>query len=103
MEENKALEQTVEENRITLVDSQNEEYQFIVLDEIELDTKKYLALVSCDEKTDMGNEYDPGEANDVTIVRVGEVGGEMNLFAVNDAEELYAVAKIVEEKYGHLS
>ena len=67
MEENKALEQTVEENRITLVDSQNEEYEFIVLDEIEYDSKTYLALVSCDEKTDMGTEYDPGESNDVTV------------------------------------
>ena len=103
MEENKALEQTVEENRITLVDSQNEEYEFIVLDEIEYDSKTYLALVSCDEKTDMGNEYDPGEANDVTVVRVGEAGNEIKLFAVTDAEELYAVAKIVEERYGHLS
>lgn len=103
MEENKVLEQTVEENRVTLVDSQNEEYQFIVLDEIEYNSQTYLALVSCDEKTDMGNEYDPGESNDVTIVRVGEIGGETNLFAVNDAEELYAVAKIVEEKFGHLS
>lgn len=102
MEENKTLEQAVEENRITLVDSQNEEYEFIVLDEIEYDSKTYLALVSCDEKTDMGNEYDPGESNDVTIVRVGEIGGETNLFAVSDAEELYAVAKLVEERYGHL-
>ena len=103
MEENKVLEQTVEENRITLVDSQNEEYEFIVLDEIEYDSKTYLALVSCDEKTDMGNEYDPGESNDVTVVRVGEAGNERTLFAVTDAEELYAVAKIVEERYGHLS
>ena len=103
MEENKVLEQTVEENRITLVDSQNEEYEFIVLDEIEHDSKTYLALVSCDEKTDMGNEYDPGESNDVTVVRVGEAGNERTLFAVTDAEELYAVAKIVEERYGHLS
>lgn len=97
------LEETVENDRITLVDSNNEEYEFIILEELEYKSRTYLALVSCDEKTDMGNDHDPGEANDITIVRVGEAENEKTLYAVTDAEELYAVGKIIEEKYGHLS
>lgn len=97
------LEESVETQRITLVDSNNEEYEFLVLDELEYHGNTYLALVSCDEKTDMGNEFDPGESNDVTVVRVGKAGQEKTLFAVTDAEELYAVGKMIEERYGHLS
>lgn len=96
------LEHAVEQQRITLVDSQNEEYQFIILEELEYQSNTYLALVSCDEKTDMGNEYDPGEANDITIVRVVQMGEETIMTAVTDAEELYAVGKLVEAHYGHL-
>ncbi|MGN0159540.1 MAG: DUF1292 domain-containing protein [Brotaphodocola sp.] len=101
--EEKQLEERVEMQRITLVDSTDEAYDFLILDELEYHGNTYLALVSCDEKTDTGNEYDPGEANDVTIVRVGGSGQEKTLFAVTDAEELYAVGKMVEERFGHLS
>lgn len=96
------LEENVEMQRITLVDSSNEEYEFLILDELEYNGNTYLALVSCDEKTDTGNEYDPGEGNDVTVVRVGGAGQEKTLFAVTDAEELYAVGKLIEERFGHL-
>lgn len=96
------LENAVEERRITLVDHQNEEYEFIILEELEYQLKTYLALVPCDEKTDMGNEYDPGEANDITIVRVEQMGEEKIIAAVTDAEELYAVGKMIEEHYVHL-
>lgn len=103
IDEDIRLEEDVETQRITLVDNKNEEYEYLVLDEIDYNGNTYLALVSCDEKTDMGNEYDPGEANDVTVVRVGGMGEEKTLFAVTEAEELYAVGKIIEERYGHLS
>ena len=48
-------EQKVEEQRITLVDSQDEEYNFLILDEFRYNDKQYLALASCDEKTDTGS------------------------------------------------
>ena len=46
------LEQKVEEQRITLVDSQDAEYDFLILDEFCYNEQQYLALASCDEKTD---------------------------------------------------
>lgn len=97
------LENRVEAERITLVNDQNEEYDFIIVDEFDFNNNHYLALVSCDEKTDMGNGDDPGEANDITVVRVREAENGKSLFAVTDADELFAVAKIVEERFGHLS
>ncbi len=96
------LEQKVEETRITLVNSREEEYDFLVLDEFCCRENRYLALVPCDEKTDPGSGNDPGESNDITVVRVGEADGRPMLFAVTDAEELYGVAKLVEERFGHL-
>ena len=95
-------EQKVEEQRITLVDSQDEEYNFLILDEFRYNDKQYLALASCDEKTDTGSGFDPGEANDITVVRVGEAAGQPMLFAVTNGDELYGVAKLVEERFGHL-
>lgn len=96
------LEQKVEEARITLVDSRDEAYDFLILDEFECRERRYLALTPCDEKTDTGSGNDPGEANDITVVRVGGTEEEPAFFAVTDAEELYAAAKIVEERFGHL-
>ena len=96
------LEELVEAERITLVDDKEEEYDFLILDRFQLSGKCYLALVSCDEKTDMGHGNDPGEANDITVVREEEAGGERSFFAVTDADELLAVAKMVEERFGHL-
>ena len=96
------LEERVEAERITLVDDKGEEYDFLILDRFRLGKKSYLALASCDEKTDMGHGDDPGEANDITVVWEGETGGERSFFAVTDADELLAVAKVVEERFGHL-
>lgn len=95
-------EQKVEEQRITLVDSQDEEYNFLILDEFRYNDKQYLALASCDEKTDTGSGNDPGEANDITVVRVEEAAGQPMLFAVTNGDELYGVAKLVEKRFGHL-
>lgn len=100
--EEQRLENCVEADRITLVDGQNEEYEFLVVDEFDIGGKHYLALVSCDEKTDMGNGSDPGESNDITVVRAGMAGGEQTLFAVTDADELLTVARAVESRFGHL-
>ena len=95
-------EQKVEEQRITLVDSQDEEYNFLILDEFRYNDKQYLALASCDEKTDTGSGFDPGEANDITVVRVGEAAGQPMLLAVTIGDELSGVATLVVERFGHL-
>lgn len=97
------LEHNVDADVITLVNEKDEEYNFIVLEELEHNGNRYLALSPCDEKTDMGFGDDPGESNDITVVREGIVNGEVNYFAVNDADELYAIAKIIDERYGHLN
>ncbi len=101
-QENK-WENLVTESRITLVDNQDTEYEFIILEELEYQGARYLALVSCDEKTDVGSGDDPGEGNDIVVVRTDEVDGERVISAVTDAEELYALSKIIDEKFGHLS
>lgn len=101
-EEEEACIQSVDMQRITLVDQQDEEYEFIILDEFDCQGKSYLALASCDEKTDNGTISDPGESNDITVVRKQEAGGEMTLVAVTDADELLAVSKVIEARFGHL-
>ncbi|MCC2255397.1 DUF1292 domain-containing protein [Ruminococcus sp. CLA-AA-H200] len=95
-------EDIVTQRRITLLDEKDGEYEFLILDELAYQGKNYLALVSCDEKTDTGAGADPGEANDIVVVQVEEDGGEKTLTAVSDADILYGLSKILDEKYGHL-
>lgn len=102
MQQESEMEKKVTDCRITLVDSRGVEYEFIILDEIDYQEQKYLALVPCDEKTDMGSETDPGEANDIVVVREEIRDGEKSLAAVTDSEELYGVARIIDQRYGHL-
>ena len=97
------LEERVDEERITLIDAQNQEYEFLILEELKWNDRNYLFLVSCDEKTDPGDSKDPGEGNDITVVRVEEQEGELVIVAVTEADELYELAKLVEKRFGHLS
>lgn len=94
---------TLEVNRgITLVDQNNLEYEYMILDELRYRERDYLALVPCDEKTDMGTSTDPGESNDIIVVRVEGGEEDRTIAAVTDPEELYEIAKIINQKYGHL-
>jgi len=102
-EEEEKLSEKVEKGRITLVDSRDTEYEYIILDEFEVDGKCYDALVSCDEKVDEGNVKAPGEQNDITVVRKDIVNGETSFSAVTDVDELYKASKVIEERFGHLS
>ena len=95
-------ERQVDESRITLVDRQDEEYSFLILDEFEYEGKQYVAMTSCDEKADVGSGGDPGETNDITVVRTEKRDGQPMFFAITDDRELYEVAKIVEKRFGHL-
>ena len=97
------LEQCVDEQRVTLIDDQDTEYEFIIVDEFECDGKIYYALVSCDEKVEKGSATGDSEGDEITVVRVEMNDNQPFFFAINDADELYKVAKIVEQKFGHLT
>ena len=99
MDEN---EKRVEQRRVTLVDNKNKEYEFVILDEYELNGKNYMALVSAEEKGENGSEKDPEEMNDITVVRKVSEGETFYFEPVNDADELYAVSKLISRDYGHL-
>lgn len=104
MSDHKQIEKMVEEQRITLVDGKDTEYEFIVLNELVINGKHYLALASCDEKDEKisGNGIG-GDMDDITVVRKYGEAPDMSLSAVTDTEELLAVAKELENMYGHLT
>lgn len=103
MSDHKQIEKMVEEQRITLVDGKDTEYEFIVLNELVINGKHYLALASCDEKDEKisGNGMG-GDMDDITVVQKHGEAPNMSLSAVTDTEELLAVAKELENMYGHL-
>lgn len=99
----KKAAESVEERRITLVDNKDREYEFMILDEYDFQDRQYLALVSVDENDDVGNGIDdPGELNDITIVRKLMIHGKMELESVTDPQELLQVSRLVSEDYEHL-
>lgn len=102
-QEDMELIQSVDEQRVTLIDDQDTEYEFIIVDDFECDGKNYYALVSCDEKVEKGSAAGGSEGDEITVVRVEQQEKDKFFFAVSDADELYKVAKIIEEKFGHLS
>lgn len=101
-QEEKQCVDTVEAQRITLVDQHDVEYEFIILDEFSCEEKDYLALVSCDEKDEQASANDPGETNDITVVRKIVQGDGFALVAVTEAQELLAVSRVIEARFGHL-
>ena len=100
-EEEQDLIHAVDETRITLVDDQDDEYEYMILDEFVVNGKTYLALASCDEKEEKGSG-DPGEWDDITIVRKYSEGGQVSFGAVTDDRELLDAARVFEDKFGHL-
>ena len=101
-EEDKELISSVDETRITLIDSKDEEYEFMILDEFENKGKKYLALVSCDSKDERGSVAEADELDDITVVEKHGEGENLNFSAVTDTDELLEISKIIEKKFGHL-
>ena len=97
----KELIRAVDETRITLTDDSDTDYEFIILDEYEVEGKTYLALASCDEKDERGSG-DPGEWDDITIVRKLGEEDQISFAAVTDDHELYAAAKVFEDKFEHI-
>ena len=73
---------------ITLSDDDGKEYTFVVLDAIETDEARYLALLpTYDDPQKMLD--DSGE---VVIVKVGEENGEEYFYEIEDDDEYESVA-----------
>ena len=87
---------------ITLVDSQNKEYEFVVLNRLSVGEKTYLALAAANEKSERKLDEDFVPDDDITVVREFIQDDEISYGAVTDADELYAVAKELDKLYGHL-
>ena len=97
MEENKPVMEC-----ITLVDSNDKEYEFVVLKRLSVGGKSYLALAAANEKSERKLDEDFVPDDDITVVCEWIQNGEISYGAVTDADELYAVAKELERLYGHL-
>ena len=73
---------------ITLADDNGKEYTFEVLDAIETDTGRYLALLPTYE--DPKKMLD--ESGELVIVKVGEENGEEYYFEIEDDDEYETIA-----------
>ena len=72
---------------ITLTDDEGKEYSFEVLDAIETDDGRYLALLPTFE--DPKKMLD--ESGELVIVKVGEENGEEFFYSIEDEDELNSV------------
>ena len=87
---------------ITLVDSHDKEYEYVVLNRLSVGGKNYLALAAANGKSERKLDEDFVPDDDITVVRECVQAGETSYDAVTDADELYAVAKELDKLYGHL-
>ena len=79
---------------VTIVDEDDKEHTFEILDRIETDDSKYVAVVPYYESVDELLE-DDGE---VFVLRVIEEGDETFLEAIEDDQELEDISAIFEER-----
>ncbi|MCR4593557.1 MAG: DUF1292 domain-containing protein [Clostridiales bacterium] len=79
---------------VTIVDEDEQEHTFEILDRIETDDSKYVAVVPYYESVDELLE-DDGE---VFVLRVIEEGDETFLEAIEDDQELEDISSIFEER-----
>lgn len=79
---------------ITLADDEGKEYNFEVLDAIETDTARYLALLPTYDDPQKMLE-DSGE---LVIVKVGEEDGEEYYYEIEDDEEYEMIADAFVER-----
>lgn len=73
---------------ITLSDDNGKEYTFEVLDAIETDTARYLALLP--QYSDPKDMLD--DSGELVIVKVGEEDGEEYFYEIEDDEEYETIA-----------
>lgn len=88
MNDEKENEQNYDPDIVTLTDDEGKEYTFEVLDAIETDEGRYLAMLPVyDDPKEMLN--DSGE---LVIVKVGEENGEEFYFEIEDDDEYETIA-----------
>ncbi len=89
IEKNVNDEQIDENNIITLTDEETgEDVDFVLLDEAELDGKRYFALVEADDE----------EATEYVILAVTEDGDDLLLDSIEDDEEFYKVEEYFNDR-----
>lgn len=89
IEKNVNDEQIDESNIITLTDEETgEDVAFVLLDEAELDGKRYFALVEADDE----------EATEYVILSVTEDGDDLLLDSIEDDEEFYKVEEYFNDR-----
>jgi uncharacterized protein YrzB (UPF0473 family) len=89
IEKNVNDEQIDESNIITLTDEETgEDVAFVLLDEAELDGKRYFALVEADDE----------EATEYVILAVTEDGDDLLLDSIEDDEEFYKVEEYFNDR-----
>ena len=89
IEKNVNDEQIEESNIITLTDEETgEDVAFVLLDEAELDGKRYFALVEADDE----------EATEYVILAVTEDGDDLLLDSIEDDEEFYKVEEYFNDR-----
>lgn len=89
IEKNVNDEQIEESNIITLTDEETgEDVDFVLLDEAELDGKRYFALVEADDE----------EATEYVILAVTEDGDDLLLDSIEDDEEFYKVEEYFNDR-----
>ena len=83
---------------VTVVDDEGNQHQFEILDAIETDDGRYVALVPVyDNQSDLIN--DDGE---LVILTVKEENGEDLLLPIEDDDEFEEIAEIFEERLADL-
>ena len=80
------MEDNYEPDIITLVDEDSKEYVFEVLDAVDVDGHRYLALMPCGNKE--------GEEGTMIVMRVCENDDEESLDLVDDEDELFCVMQV---------
>ena len=100
MPENKNIPEEMMADIITLVDEDNVEHAFEILDNFEYKDGSYVALVPYFEDPEEALKEDPT----VIFFRVGDEDEEgLETFdVVEDDEEYYAIAGIFEERYNKM-
>ena len=98
MAENKDMELDYSPDIISLTDDEGKEYTFEVLDAIESDDGRYLAMLPVYDDPQQQLE-DSGE---LVIVKVGEENGEEYLFPIEDDDEFDRIADIFDDEFSDI-
>ena len=94
MDEEKNLPEDSEPYIITVLDEDDNEHSFEVIDAIETDTDRYMAMIPFfDEATDILD--DDGE---LVILKVEEENGEEVLVTIEDEDEFQQIFEVFEER-----